>query len=402
MKMILRQAVKKDVPAILNILKPWSEQDPTVSAVLENLPSLGEKSHIQCRLFEQDKTIRCAGLWIQERKDQMRLLALGFGPGASDIGADVRFIREAILEWTEMRISKVIARLPETLSVPLMGPLKNSGFMFEGFSSSLSEKDQPQLHLCKHFLYRSIPHTQTMNFLKDFLMSLGYEVREEGDGFGFRTRSEYRLPFIFSAWHRVTRSGPDIIVHPPARVLELHELETLFYPLQIHSRNEKPLLLPMEKKRATPLIELPHFDNGQDSLFDTASMRRKTVPLNNVTYSYPTTVQGMRRGLPLLFYINRVGAVGTGRVEDWHLDEPKNLYSNIDEMGFFDPEDVKEHAATSGPRMGKVMVIRFHWYKPLKRAVSLEEIRRMDDNFNPQRTRTLSWDLFQSIVSAGS
>ena len=58
MKMILRQAVKKDLPAILNILKPWSEQDPTVSVVLENLPSLGEKSHIQCRLFEQDKTVR--------------------------------------------------------------------------------------------------------------------------------------------------------------------------------------------------------------------------------------------------------------------------------------------------------------------------------------------------------
>jgi N-acetylglutamate synthase-like GNAT family acetyltransferase len=401
MKMILRQAAKQDLPALLNILKPWTEVDPTVSVVLENLPSLGDKSHIQCRLFEQDKTARCAGLWIQEKKDQMRLLALGFGPGASDVGADTRFIREAIIEWSEMRISKVVAKLPEALSATLIEPLKNSGFMFEGISSSLSE-DLPRLHLCKHFLYRSLPYAQTMNFLKDFLTALGYEVREEGDGFGFRIRSEYRLPFIFSAWHRVTRSGPDIIVHPPARVLELHELETLFYPLQIHSRSEKPLLLPMEKKRAASLIELPPGDNSQDTLFDTVSIRSKKLPLNNLTYSYPTALKGMRKGLPLLFYVNRVGVVGAARVEDWRLDEPKNLYTNFDEMGFFDPEDVKEHAAASGPRAGKVMLIRFHWYKPLRRVIALEEIRRLDENFNPKRTHTLSWDLYQSIISAGS
>jgi N-acetylglutamate synthase-like GNAT family acetyltransferase len=402
MKMILRQAVKKDLPAILNILKPWTEREPTVSAILENLPSVGEKSHIQCRVFEQDKTIRCVGLWVQEQKDLVRLLALGFGPGASDVGADSRFIREAILDWSDMRIAKVIARIPEALAPALMGPLKSSGFMFEGISSSLNQKEQPQIHLCKHFLYHTLPHSQTMSFLRGFLVSLGYEVRQEGDeGFGFRIRSEYRLPFIFSAWHRVTRSGSDIIVHPPARVLELHELETLFYPLQIHSRSEKPLLLPMEKKRATPLIELPHQDNHQDTLFDPGAMRHKTLPLNNLTYSYPTGLQGMRKGLPLLFYVNRLGAVGSGRVEEWSLDEPKNLYTTIDEMGFFDPEDVKEHAATSGPRAGKVLVIRFHWYKSFRRPVGFDEIRRMDENFNPQRTRTLSWDLFHSVMAAG-
>ena len=63
--------------------------------------------------------------------------------------------------------------------------------------------------------------------------------------------------------------------------------------------------------------------------------------------------------------------------------------------------DVKEQAATSGSKMGKVLVIRFHWYKPLKRSVTLEEIRKMDENFNPQRGRTLSAGLYQSILSAG-
>lgn len=103
-----------------------------------------------------------------------------------------------------------------------------------------------------------------------------------------------------------------------------------------------------------------------------------------------------------MFYVNRVGAVGVGRVDDWYLDEPKNLYNNLDDMSYFDPEDVKEQAAVSGPRAGKVLLIRFQWYRPFKRAVSLEEIRGFDGTFNPQRSRALARSLFRSIVNAGT
>ncbi len=147
-----------------------------------------------------------------------------------------------------------------------------------------------------------------MDFLQEILLSLGYEVRPEGEGFGYRIKTDYRLPFIFSTWHRITRNGPDIIVHPPARILELHELETLFFPLTISAKHDKPLLLPMEKKRAASLIELPPASTHQNSLFDTSALNgRRTISLNNLTYSYPTGIQGIRKGLPILFYVNRIG-----------------------------------------------------------------------------------------------
>ena len=44
----------------------------------------------------------------------------------------------------------------------------------------------------------------------------------------------------------------------------------------------------------------------------------------------------------------------------------------------------------------------FQWYKPFKKPVALEEIRRMDESFNPQRTRALSPRLFQSILDWGN
>lgn len=402
MKMVLRSALKQDLAAIKTILKPWTDHDPGILERLDNLPPTGTLGAVGCRILETDRTIRCVSLWTQDKPDEAQLLALGLGPGASELGADRRLLREEILAWSEMGIAKVTIRLPDAFAGSLIDCLKSCGFMLEGISSSCGVAHKPQICLCKHFLYRVIPDSQVMGFLRDFFLSLGYEVKDEPEGLGYRIKAEYRLPFIFSTWHRITRSGPDIIVHPPARVLEMHELETLFFPLRIHSRHEQPLLLPMEKKRALHLIDLPQSDSQQNSLFETGFVaRQRSVHFNNLTYGYPTGVRGIRKGLPLLFYVNRIGVVGSGRVEDWYLDEPKNLYNRIDEMGYFDPEDVKEQAATSGSKMGKVLVIRFHWYKPLKRSVTLEEIRRMDENFNPQRARTLSAGLFQSILSAG-
>jgi hypothetical protein len=315
----------------------------------------------------------------------------------------VLFVREEILEWAEMGISKVFVTVPKGVASQVVRCLRACGFMFEGIWSSRALDGSHRIRLSKYFLYRSIPHHQLMDFLREFLVSLGYEVRPEADGFGYRIREEYRLPFIFSAWHRITQSGQDIIVHPPARVLEMHELETIFFPLHVQGSEDKPLLIPMEKDRAKTLINLPDMDAHQNSLFSTDVLYQyRRLHLNNLTYCYPAGLKRLRKGLPLLFYVNTIGVVGAGRVEDWRVDEPKNLYNSIDEMGYFDPEDVKEHAAPSGPLAGKVLAIRFQWYRPLKRVVSLDQIRKLDVAFNPQRTRTLSGDLFESILLAGN
>ncbi len=403
MKIVLRQALERDRQAIESILKPWIDDDAEVRDALEAAFHPESAGTIQCRLLETDATIRCVSVWKQEQPGQIRLIALGMGPGASEFGIDHRFVAEEILDWADSGVSKVSVTLPEAVSSSLTSSLRTAGFIFEGICSSCAPGRISRVKFCKHFLYRTIPYSQVMNFIKDFLISLGYEVRAEEEGLGYRIRSDHRFPFIFNAWHRITRSGPDIIVHPPARVLELYDLETIFYPLGIRTRNEKPLLIPMDKKRASHLLNLPRLDTQQGSLFtERCADSFRPLYTNNLTYSFPAGLHGMRRGLPILFYVNRMGAVGTGRVEDWYLDEPKNLYNNLDEMGYFDPQDVKEHVASNGPNAGKVLVIRFKWYRPLKRVVALDEIRGIDDGFNPQRTRSLSSSFFQSVVAAGN
>ena len=403
MEMIFRNAVKKDFTALKKIFRAWTDCDPEMADLLESASSRIETQDLRCELVEAGKTIRAASLWYGDSNGQVRLAGLGTGPGASEVQADERLLRELILQWSDAGVKKVTVKIPQKVASSVIGSLKTCGFILEGVSSRCGLVESPDVRMCKHFLHCSVPHSDVMGFLQEILLSLGYEVRPEGEGFGYRIKTDYRLPFIFSSWHRITKSGPDIIIHPPARILEFHELETLFYPLIISAKHDKPLLLPMEKKRAASLIELPSVQTQQNTLFDATTLHEhRTIHLNNLTYSYPTGIQRIRKGLPLLFYVNRIGAVGSGRIEDWYLDEPKNLYNKIDEMGYFDPEDVKEYAALSGPKSGKVLVIRFNWYKPFKKAVALEEIRTIDDSFNPQRPRSLSPDSFQAITLAGN
>ncbi len=401
-EVILRPSQSTDIPAVEKILKHWQEENPRLRQVISD-EGLNLWPHsARCTVLERDKKIQSVSLWTQESRSEVRMLALASRSGASDWGGDCRLLQEEILRWTEMRISRVIIRPPLVLAPAVVSCLRSCGFMFEGSSSCCTVTERPRIRLAKYFLYRTISRQEIMPFLVEFMNSLGYEVRPEEDGFRYRLREEFRFPFMFSHWHSVSKSGSDIIVQPPAHILEDYELETLFYPLRIYSPKEWPLLVPLERKRAEQLIELPREDVGQKSLFDgTGIGDERMINMRNIAYSYPAGKRGLRRGLPILFYVNRVGAVGTARAEDVSLEDPANVGDALNGLevpstngGKWRPDG--EH------KIGKVLVVRFKWYRPLKKTVSLEEIRSLDEKFNPQRTRTVSNKLYQSILDRGN
>ncbi len=402
-KMIFRQALDKDVPAVTEILGPWINQDQTVLQFLASMASGGPSSEVRCRVLELDGAVRCVSLWIPEKTDQVRVLALAAAPGTAETAADIRFLRQEIMQWADMGVSKVTVCIPAPLASSMVSWLRTCGFMFEGICSSCHIEAGTGLTFCKHFLYRTIRRSEVLDFLRDFLVGLGYEVRSEGEGFSYRVRSEFQLPFVFSAWHRVMKSGADLVVQPPARVLERNELETLFYPLTIRARDERPLLIPVERKRAGHLVDFPVQDNHQSSLFDRLTVFRPQFLLRNLLiYMDPTGIQGVRKGLPLLFYVNRVGAVGTAKVEDWLIDDAKRLYDSVEQKGWATHGKEGDEGGGIGPRSGKVLAVRFQWFRPFRKPVRLEEIRNMERSFSPQRVRVLSSELFESIVTCGS
>lgn len=400
-KIIFRQALKKDLSSIKKLLASWIAEEPQTQRVLEDLARNPNQETIRCRVIENGKSILGVVLWSQLIPEEARILALNLHPKAARNAIDLRFLQEIVIEFSERGFSRATIHVPEPAAAELMPALKSVGFVFEGISQCCGTKTQPQVHLCKHFVHKVIDHTQVVDFLKEFFHSLRYEIRPEADGFGYRLPTDYRLPFLFSGWHRITRSGSDIIMHPPARILESHELETLFFPLQVRMQGDRPLLLPMARKHAERLIETPESVLVDDAVCNGDSSPRRSCYLNNLAFGAPGS-HVMRRGLPVLFYVNKMGAVGSGRVEDWRLDEPDRALNAFGRMNSAEQLEIRNGMPGPHAKTGKVLCIRYEWYKPFKKIIPFDEIRRMDENFNPQRTRTLSAGAYQSILEAGA
>lgn len=405
MKVILRPALNSDLANITDLLRPWADNEASILDLVENCVSDGPQN-LNCEIAEIEKVVKCVSVWKQESSDHVRILAFGIGPEPSDRIAATGFLRRQITEWAEMGIKRASTRIPETVASGFAECFRACGFMFEGIASDCGVDHKPDLRFCKHFLYRAIHHSEIIDFLRQVLVGLGYELRNEAEGFSYRVRAECRPPFSFGFWHRITRLGRDIIVHPPARVLEWHELENLFYPLQIYARHERPLLFHFEKKRAIQIVELPITDDRQDTLFGAgiSSMTRPTfLPQGAIAVGDPAGAAGIRKGLSMLFYVNRIGAVGHARVGDWYMEDVKKLG---DDMPHVSEQEIDDTGAppTGGtpPKSGNALVIKFHWYRAFKRPVKLDEIREMDDNFNPQHSRTIAPKLFRLILSRGN
>lgn len=398
--LILRQAGSRDFPQIREILRPWIARECAlgdVEAVLAG--TRGDRPC--CTILESAGTVHAACVWQVEQSTEVAVAAFGATDDALESGAALRLLQEEILRWTDMRVSTATVRLPDGLSPLVSGIMRACGFLFEGVSCGCDAS--PRVTLAKHFLYRVIPQSEVMNFVKEFMISFGYDVQHDESGFRYRVREEFLLPFIFSPWHRITKSGNDMIMHPPARVVHPIELETLFYPLRIQSRGERPLLVSLDKKAAEELIGLPATvpqNHRQNSLFDDDAADMRIIRLNAVAYSQPAGTKTARRGLPVLFYVGRIGAVGVARVDDSRIcnheippQKPGTVESTADESS--------SDAAGHKPRAGKALEVRFQWYRPLRSPVPLEKIRALDAAFNPQRARSVTSSLYEAIVREG-
>ena len=405
MKVILRPALNSDLANITELLRPWADHDASILDLVENCVSDRPQS-LYCEIAEVEKVVKCVSVWKRESSDRVRILAFGIDPEPSNQMTAIGFLRRQITQWAEMGIKRASTCLPEKVASELAECFRACGFMFEGIASDCGVDHKPDLRFCKHFLYRAIHHSEIIDFLRQVLVGLGYELRDEAEGFSYRVRAECRPPFSFGFWHRITKLGRDIIVHPPARVLEWHELENLFYPLQIYARHERPLLFHFEKKRAIELVELPMTDDRQDTLFGagiSSTTRPTFLPQGAIAVGDPAGLGGIRKGLSMLFYVNRIGAVGNARVGDWYMEDVKKLG---DDFPHVSDQDIGDPGVppTGGPppKSGNALVIKFHWYRAFKRPVRLDEIREMDDNFNPQHSRTIAPKLFRSILSRGN
>lgn len=372
-------------------------------AVFEELPlnsgDITDQHNWNVAWLEIDNTAEAALLWTRMTDDEIAVNAIAISDQALKTGLGIELLKHGIMNWAELKTSKVSLVLPETKAERLINALKSCGFIYEATLWSARTEGINSVKFSKKFVYGTLPQSETLNFLSDLFSEWGYETRVGSDGLFYRSKAIYQNPFLFPSWHKISRQGQKLIVTPPARPLESIELETLLFPLMIKGNSENPLLVTIDKKRAPVMIELPQ--QRDDNLFAGEDSGLSQLR-GNIVYTFPSGFQEIRRGLPVLFYVNSVGAVGKARISDWSFEDPAALCKALYSDEKFDLEHVRGHAGVSGPRSGKVLVLRYEYYKVFRRPVQLDQMKALDKDFNPQRQRSISWDFFQTISRIGT
>ncbi|MGP8284220.1 MAG: hypothetical protein ACLQT6_16090 [Desulfomonilaceae bacterium] len=374
-------------------------------AILEELPfkSGHTRDHDNWNIssIEMDNKAEAALLWSRITDDEIAVNAIAISDRARKAGLDIELLKQGIMKWAELKTSKVSLVLLETKAERLINTLKSCGFIYEAMSWSAQTDGINSVKFCKKLVYGIVSQSKILTFLNGLFSSWDYETRVGSDSLFYRSKAIYQNPFLFPSWHKISRQGPKLIVTPPARPLESIELETLLFPLMVRGNNEKPLLVTIDKKRAPAMIELPQPQHRDDNLFARDDSRTRQLS-GNLVYAFPTGFQEIRQGLPALFYVNSVGAVGEARISSWSFEDPGTLCKALYSDEKFDLEHVREHAGLSGPRAGKVLVLRYEFYKVFRRPVQLDQMKAHDKDFNPQRQRSISWDFFQAISRTGN
>ncbi|MGC8658990.1 MAG: hypothetical protein ACP5U1_07945 [Desulfomonilaceae bacterium] len=340
-------------------------------------------------------------IWSRSGEDEVDILKLAVSEWAKDSGFATEFVRRGIIQWAELKILKAGLVLQDDEADRLTSVLVDAGFAYEGLCWSPRPDGTNSVKFAKKFVYGSITSSELLDFLQQKFVEWGYETKLESNSLSYRTKRIYQHPFLFPSWHKIGRQGASLVVTPPARPLEFQELETLLFPLIVKEGEEKPVMVTIERKRAASMIELPMPEEWADNLFSLSNSKSRQLN-QNLVYTFPTGFQDIRRGLPVLFYVNGVGAVGEARIASWSYEKPKNAYNLLSSDEKYDLDHIREHAGQSGPKAGKVLLLWYRYYRVFKRAVELDQMKRQNNYFKPQRLRSISYDFFDAITEFGN
>ncbi len=352
-------------------------------------------------ILEKGGSIEGILIWSKIGNHEVDIMKLAISDWAKNSGFATEFLRRGIIEWVELEILKAGITLPENEAQQLISALTSCGFAYEGMSWSAEPDTTNSVKFSKKFVYDTISSLELFDFIGRKFSEWGYETKLEADSLLYRTKTVYQNPFLFPSWHKISRQGESLIVTPPARTLEIQELEILLFPLIVKGVQEKPVMVTVDKKRALTMIELPPPEDGVDNLFSLNNSGSSQLG-QNLIYTFPTGFQGIRRGLPVLFYVNGMGAVGEARIANWSYEEPKNVCRLVNSNQKYDVEHIREHAGQSGPKAGKVLILWYEYYRVFKRSVELDQMKKQNTYFKPQRLRSISYEFFQAISELGN
>ena len=148
----------------------------------------------------------------------------------------------------------------------------------------------------------------------------------------------------------------------------------------------------MPRSEASPQ-QLKLFKNPVDKLL---------LRTDNAYYCYPRYGPAKLQHAPVLFYVSDPVCAVTGfaRVLECHVETPEDLFVRFGDIGIYALKNIHEHVKKTGTDLGRAMALRFGWWVPLPRAVSLAELKRLGLS-HPQSITGISYAKYEAVLAAG-
>lgn len=158
-------------------------------------------------------------------------------------------------------------------------------------------------------------------------------------------------------------------------------------------------MIPIQPQWADALMEVTR---SQGTLFQNADKLR--LRTDNAFYCYPKMGPERLTGASALFYVSKSDKIvaGCARILECRIAEPEDLFVEFGDIGIYKIDNIREHVAKRGGKYaGCAMALKFAWWVPFPRPVTLEALRRDFGVSHPQTVTPITYDIYERILEGG-
>lgn len=392
---IVRAARPDDADDISRLMDPIKSSYP-------NFDGWRQRALKDKNFFVAEVEGKVAGVAVWSRKDDRvaKLSTFYVGDDYRGRGIGPHLLFHQIRLWASERIEKVYVTVSsERLHV--LDFFFSYGFRIEGVSTRRYKSGTSEFILSKHLFYERVGDDQFDGFLKRLSSDVFSLPRDNGAS----TPARWFMPpyqFDLLAVRNEQRQVNHVTVCQAGkenRQMTLVELEEIAYPARFHLLGREAFMIPIQPQWADALMEVPR---SQTTMFqNTDKLRLRT---DNAFYCHPKMGPERLAGAPALFYVSKTDQfiAGHARILECRIAEPEDLFVEFGDIGIYKIENIREHVEKRGGKYaGCAMALRFAWWVPFPKPVTLSVLRRRFDLQHPQTVTPISYALYESIIAEG-
>ncbi len=334
----------------------------------------------------------------------------------------VWLLKEVLNFWMQKRIRRIFVTFAEEELNELRGFFDTFGFVMDGIGPQQYRLEKTEYFMSKTFMYRNVNESSFVEFSRNYLFRMR-GIIPKSDGADFIAHEDNRISktprnvlvkiivdkkpnterlikelkaslverkctyAILASYYPLKQIDDEQI-----KVIDGCNLEHLFYPFELDKAELAGVILPIEPKYSRLLVPDPKQSGFSISKI---ALRKDKVYWTGKIFE----MNGAIRGNKFIFYETDTSQIiGEATINRFMVDTPEVLSKQFLLKGVLSQAEINELS-----REEKVGIYWFGNIKRYKKSVSIDDVKKVIVNFNPQFGNNLTQRQIYEIRSlAGS